>query len=322
MGGFDAIAGGSSGTVGTTSLGAGGIGGVTASGRGGTASGGITAVDTGASLGGSSFGGTGVGGTGVGGTGVGGTGVGGTGVGGTGVGGTGVGGTGVGGTGVGGTTASSCAATLIDDLEDGDAAIYTCGDRCGKWFVYALDPFRSMLEPPVGGAFVPAVVSRPIGGVVNANNRAATLARPEADGGGVSGMGLVLRAPGGIQQTVNLSSYDAVRFWYRTEGPAAATTELLFQVLLPETVVFGAGAGTCLINCNDHFSYVLPPAADWTSIDVPLRHGTSFVSGVRQRGFTSSLSEFQKERVIGLQFNVAEGPGAFKLHVDDIALVP
>ncbi|MGC4070513.1 MAG: hypothetical protein QM784_38775 [Polyangiaceae bacterium] len=231
---------------------------------------------------------------------------------------------GAGGIGAGGvsSTSTSCSATLIDDLEDGDAAIYTCGDRCGNWFVYAQFPQYSMIDPPVGSPFVPAIVSRSIGGVVKPTNRAASFVRPDADGGGVSGMGLVLKAPGGVQGTVDSSAYSAVRFWYRTEGPGVTTTEVFFQVLLPETVAYGMGAGTCVNNCNDHFSYPLPPAAEWTSIDVPLRNRTAAESGVAQRGFTSSLSNFQKQRVIGMQFNVDAAAGAFKLHVDDLMLVP
>lgn len=186
---------------------------------------------------------------------------------------------------------------LIDDFEDGNAAIIAQQGRVGSWYVGndGMGTQTPRMDQPVAPSLL-----QPARGQ---SQRAA-----HTFGGPFSGWGALIGTAFG-PDAYDLSAYSGLRLWVRTTTASDdAAQSVRINLPMPGT---NAG-GDCLV-CSDHFGADIPLTSAWTQLSVPF-------SSLRQRGFGQpQLDEPDLAHVTSLQLSFAGGV-AFDLWIDDIEL--
>jgi hypothetical protein len=206
-------------------------------------------------------------------------------------------------------------------MEDQDGSIYPCYGRFGNWFTFVSgNDWAAQLSPAPNTDFVMTNASR-----VTTSTYAAAFSGQTTKNGDC-GMGVLLNTASNSARIYDLSKYGSIQFWYKTEGLPKDSTSLRIQLLLQSTVA-PANYGTCTAGpvgseCNDHYSFVLPPASNWTQGKVLLAYsGSGPTVGFAQDSTWGLDVPFDLSLAMGVQFIVKEGFDApFKVSVDDLVL--
>jgi hypothetical protein len=212
------------------------------------------------------------------------------------------------GTGTGGTEAAGAPATklvsarMVDDFEDGNAAILEQAGRSGSWYV--ANDGRAMQTPREGMPLLPSLLNPPRGG---STHGAHTFGGPFPTWGAL--IGIPFATSGSEQVAYDLSGYQGLRLWVRSGamGPGSAN-KVRVNLRTPATIV-GGGCTTC----GDHFGADVPLTSQWGQIDVPL-------ASLKQVGFGQPMlttPDLAHARGIDLLF--ATGV-TFDLWIDDVEL--
>jgi hypothetical protein len=212
-------------------------------------------------------------------------------------------------------------------MEDGDSAIYPCYGRIGDWYTFVSEnDWVSGLHPAPHSEFTMTPISRQSPSTGQVSSYAAMVAGLTTEKGDCC-MGVLLNTASTESPVYDMNGMGSIRFWYRTEGLASGSTALRIQLLLSSTVAIANG-GECKASavtgdeCNDHFSYILPPSTVWTEAKVLL----SYSGGGQAVGFAQETSwgrdvRLDLAKVMGVQFVVKQGQNSpFKIYVDDLVL--
>jgi hypothetical protein len=231
----------------------------------------------------------------------------------------------------GGTTAAyDCAKVLpfvIDDMEDGDSAIYPCYGRMGDWYTFVSEnDWVSELQPAPHSLFTMTRIARPSSSTGLVSSYAAMVEGKTTEKGDC-GMGVLLNTASTESPVYDMSGFGSIRFWYRTEGLASSSIALRIQLLLSSTVAIangGACKATAVVGdeCNDHYSYIVPPSSVWTEAKVLLSYsGGGQAVGFAQETHWGRDVRLDLTKVMGVQFVVKQGQNSpFKIYVDDLVL--
>jgi hypothetical protein len=266
--------------------------------------------------GGSGAGGSGAGGSGAGGSGAGGSGAGGSGsgAGGSGAGGSGAGGSGAGGSGAGGTggpmgTVTIAGEDMLDDMDDGDAAVLAQGERIGYWYSYNDMTAGGMQTPADGADFTMEDCG------FNGKGKCAHVKGMGFKTWG-AGFGFDLNNSGmvGVKKgTYDLSAYKGIAFWAKSNVPFKISIALAGVIPVEE-------GGTCVMpampnvkeDCHDtHGKQILRPSAEWTQYVVPF-------SDLKQPGYGKAVA-WDAKQVMSIQFDIGMNL-TFDVHVDEVGL--
>ena len=191
---------------------------------------------------------------------------------------------------------------VVDDFEDGNAAILEQQGRSGAWYV--ANDGRAMQTPREGMLLLPSSLNPPRGGSAHG---AHTFGGPFPTWGAL--VGIPFASSGSQQVAYDLSGYDGVRLWVRsgTMAPGAAT-KVRFNLRTPATT---NGSG-CTI-CGDHFGADVPLTSQWAQIDVPL-------ASLKQVGFGQPmLTTPDFTHAMGIDLLFVSGV-SFDLWIDDVEL--
>jgi hypothetical protein len=198
--------------------------------------------------------------------------------------------------------ASWCAdPMLIDDMEDGDAAICESGSRQGVWYAVS-DGTSTDLTPPADGTFVQS----PIPGGRGTSRHAARLTGSGFTEWGAL-MGLVFNPFTG-SQPYDASAADGITFWAKNDVP------VYVNLVTPETTPPTLPGGQCAdsataINCNNSFAFPLTaPSSDWVEYKVPF-------AAFSQQGGSAT---WNPARLTDIDFAPADSAGAFDIWIDDL----
>jgi hypothetical protein len=217
------------------------------------------------------------------------------------------GGSATGGSATGGRSDASSPAMLVsplvvDDFEDGNAAILEHQGRSGAWYV--ANDGRAMQTPREGMLLLPSSLDPPRGGSAHG---AHTFGGPFPTWGAL--IGIPFASSGSQQAAYDLSGYEGVRLWVRsgTMAPGAAT-KVRFNLRTPATIV---GSGCTL--CGDHFGADVPLTSQWVRVDVPL-------ASLKQVGFGQPmLTTPDLTHAMGIDLLFVSGV-SFDLWIDDVEL--
>lgn len=215
-----------------------------------------------------------------------------------------------GGTGAaGGTdTAAGAAAAMVvsdlvvDDFEDGNAAILEQEGRSGSWYV--ANDGRAMQTPREGMLLLPSPLNPPRG---SSTHGAHTFGGPFPLWGAL--IGTTLATSDGNGAAYDLSDFHGLRFWVRsgTMGPGTAK-KVRLNVLTPATIM----GGDCTV-CSDHFGADVPLTAQWVQVDLPL-------SSLKQTGYGRPiLTTPDLAHAMGIELLFAVNV-SFDLWIDDVEL--
>lgn len=188
--------------------------------------------------------------------------------------------------------------TLIDDFEDSDAAIVEHAGRSGSW--YAGNDGQGMQTPGNGMALVPTML-----GMARGDSRRAvhTSGGPFQQWGALIGTALASQGDQGVPY--DITPYDGVRFWVRSQpfGPGFTST---VRVNFP-TPNTNDGCSVC----GDHFGADIPLTSQW------VQHEVRF-SEMDQEGWgVPQLNSHDRQNVTAIQFAFPEDV-RFDLWVDDV----
>jgi hypothetical protein len=188
--------------------------------------------------------------------------------------------------------------TLLDDFEDGDAAIVEHAGRSGSW--YASNDGQGMQTPAFGMSVIPSLLNQ-----ARAESRRAlhTWGGPFPQWGAL--IGTALATENGQDAPYDTTRYDGVRFWVRSTpfGPGYTTS---VRVNFP-TPASNEGCSVC----GDHFGADIPLTPQW------VRHEVRF-SELEQEGFgVPQLASHDRQNVTSIQFAFPEDV-RFDLWVDDV----
>jgi hypothetical protein len=186
---------------------------------------------------------------------------------------------------------------LIDDFEDGNAAIITQQGRIGSWYVG--NDGMGTQTPRVGQPMAPSLLER---------TRGKSQRAIHTFGGPFAGWGALIGTAFG-PDAYDLSAYTGLRLWVRTTSTAgSAARSVRINLPMPGT----NSGGDCSV-CNDHFGADLPLTPEWTQLTVPF-------ASLRQRGFGHpQLPEPDLAHVTSLQLSFTGGV-VFDLWIDDVEL--
>jgi hypothetical protein len=189
-------------------------------------------------------------------------------------------------------------ATLIDDFEDGDAAIVEHAGRSGSW--YAANDGQGMQTPAHGQSVIPTMLGQARG---DSRRALHTSGGPFAQWGGLIGSDLATE--GDQRLPYDVTPYDGVRFWVRSQpfGPGFTST---VRVNLP-TPNTNEGCNPC----GDHFGADIPLTSQWVQHEVLFSEMDQAGWGVPQ------LSTHDRRNVTAIQFAFPENV-RFDLWVDDV----
>lgn len=188
--------------------------------------------------------------------------------------------------------------TLIDDFEDSDAGIVEHAGRSGSW--YAGNDGQGMQTPGNGLALVPTLLQMPRG---DSRRAVHTSGGPFQQWGALIGTALASQGDQGVPY--DITPYDGVRFWVRSQpfGPGFTST---VRVNLP-TPNTNDGCSVC----GDHFGADIPLTSQW------VQHEVRF-SEMDQEGWgMPQLNSHDRQNVTALQFAFPEDV-RFDLWVDDV----
>jgi hypothetical protein len=189
---------------------------------------------------------------------------------------------------------------VVDDFEDGNAAILEQEGRSGSWYV--ANDGQGMQTPRQGMLVLPSSFDPPRGGSAHGVH---TFGGPFPTWGAL--IGTTFAASGG--GTYDLRRYQGLRFWVRsgTMGPGSAK-KVRFNLRTPATVM----GGSCMI-CNDHFGADVPLTSQWVQIDVPL-------ASLKQTGYGQPmLTTPDLAHAMGIELLFVTGV-SFDLWIDDVEL--
>jgi hypothetical protein len=195
-------------------------------------------------------------------------------------------------------------ADLIDDLEDGDDAIYEENGRLGGWYTFN-DETAGTQQPP-GSGFVPTA-----GGAGDSAYAAATT------GGGFTlwgaGMAFDLNNPEAVGQTGARGPYDtSVYRGIAFSAKGNADVRMAFET--PGVTPVDRG-GTCVPGpteaeaCDDTHGVAIALADEWREFEIPF-------SQLRQGGWGQPV-ELDLTQVVAIMFVVAQDVD-FDFAVDDV----
>jgi len=191
---------------------------------------------------------------------------------------------------------------VVDDFEDGNAAILEQEGRSGAWYV--ANDGRAMQTPREGMLLLPSLLSPPRGG---STRGAHTFGGPFPTWGAL--IGIPFATSGSEQVSYDLSGYEGLRLWVRSGaiGPGFAT-KVRLSLRTPATI---AGGGCTA--CGDHFGADIPLTSQWAQIDVPL-------ASLRQMGWGQPmLTTADLAHAMGIELLFVAGMG-FDLWIDDVEL--
>jgi hypothetical protein len=217
-------------------------------------------------------------------------------------------------------------------MEDKDANIFPCYGKTGNWYTFVSDnDWDVKLQPPPNSVFAMTSVSRQLPANAGISNSAASISGMTAAKGDC-GMGVLLNASNVPEapQVFDLTHFGSIRFWYKTEG---LTTTDAFRIQLSQTTTVPVTfKGSCSTSgatndeCNDHYSFILPPSTDWVEAKIQLRASGSSGTSAMRTGFAQESGwgrdvPFELSKVMGVQFVVkAAQTSPFKIFVDDLVL--
>jgi hypothetical protein len=208
----------------------------------------------------------------------------------------------------GSSAAAGAAATvlvsklLVDDFEDGNAAILEQEGRRGAWYV--ANDGRAMQTPREGMLLLPSPLNPPRGGSAHG---AHTFGGPFPSWGAL--IGIPFAVSGSEQTAYDLRGYQGLRLWVRsgTMAPGAAQ-KVRFNLRTPATIV----GGSCTV-CSDHFGADVPLTSQWAQIDLPW-------ASLRQVGFGQPmLTTPDLAHAVGIDLLFVTGV-SFDLWIDDVEL--
>jgi hypothetical protein len=188
--------------------------------------------------------------------------------------------------------------TLIDDFEDGDAGIVEHEGRSGSW--YAGNDGQGVQTPGNGMPLVPTMLGQARG---DSRRAVHTSGGPFQQWGALIGTALASQGDQGVPYDV--TPYDGVRFWVRSQpfGPGFTTTVRL-NLPTPNT------SDACSV-CGDHFGVDIPLTAQW------VQHEVRF-SEMDQKGWgVPQLNSHDRQNVTAIQLAFPEDV-RFDLWVDDV----
>ena len=193
---------------------------------------------------------------------------------------------------------------LLDDLEDGDAAISPVAQRTGGWYT-AVDTYGSTIDAGAPNQVVPSTLQchsgtyclNVSGNEVETDNVAMKF--PFA----IVGFRFVAQK---AQQNCpyDLSPHTGISLWLK------GTVTARLNVLTKQTVA-EANGGICKTNCGDHLGQSLALTAGWTNVTL------SFAS-LTQAGW-GTFATFDKTAVLGVEL-VFPPDADFTASIDDVTL--
>lgn len=210
---------------------------------------------------------------------------------------------GAGGGGAGGAAPLGCATPeVVDDLEDGDAAI--CPGRAGGWYVTANG---STTTPGAGTVIAPVrITDRP------GSSYAMSLAAEGLDGpDDYAYLGVSVSASGGL----DASRYSGLRFWGRSTGAGAPVIRVSFPTVASATVENGGVCVPTTLFCGDSYNARRTFTGAWQQFDV------YFANGIRQEGWgVPVVKDLAHLLVIQFELYAADNAGqdTFGIMVDDV----
>jgi hypothetical protein len=202
--------------------------------------------------------------------------------------------------GTGGSSTVGPNPLLIDDFEDGDAAILVLQGRSGSWYV--ANDGKGQQTPPSGMPLAPSTLAPSRGASAHG---AHTFGGPFLTWGALIGTTLASSGDSGVAYDV--SSHQGVRLWVRYGGafPNPAK-QVRLNLRTPATIT----GGSCTV-CSDHFGAAIPLTAQWVQVEVPF-------TGLKQTGYGRPLlgsPDLKRAMGIELLFPVNV---AFDLWIDDV----
>lgn len=187
----------------------------------------------------------------------------------------------------GGGSSGGNAASMVEDVEDGDTSILRNEGRSGSWYGYS-DAGSVTLDPTAPGHAGTAM--------------AISFSAVDA---GWSGFGFNLKGEGG-KELYDGSAYTGVSFWIRAD----VAMELTFAVADANT----DPDGDICTECHDHWATTVSATSEWTHVKL---HWSDLARG----GWGTPTSEaLVITQLLGLAWNV-EAPGTLNVFIDDVALL-
>lgn len=191
--------------------------------------------------------------------------------------------------------------TVIDDMEDGDAAIAAVEDRLGYWYTFH-DATANATQTPDGTAFVMEPLPAPRDGSTKA---AHTTGSGFMD---YVGIGFNFKLMGTDKVVYDASGYTGITFWAKK----AQGSDGGIRVTLPDVNTDPAGA-VCTTGCFDHFGTDIALTEDWAEYTLPF-------ADLAQGGFGDPApAAIDATKVYGVQFQLVPATGDFDYWIDDIA---
>ena len=200
--------------------------------------------------------------------------------------------------------AGTLADLSIDDLEDGDNAIQTLGQRIGFWYAYN-DGTATQIPAPDPSGLIPF---KPLAGGHSAMFSAHTSGPAFTTWG--AGIGFDFNNTAAKSCVYNASAYTGIKFW------AKGNVAIKAMVKIPATTPSTSNSGACTTTgmCEDHyFLQPKPMLTDtWTLYTIDFSSPTTF----GQEGWGAKAS-FDKSNIIAVQFQVGKDL-PFDFSVDDL----
>ena len=187
--------------------------------------------------------------------------------------------------------------TLIDDLEDGDAAIHEILGRIGAWYSFNDGTAGGTQMPSVTADFVPAA-----GGAKDSGFAARTSGKGFKEWG--AGLGVDLNSPGpaspgapDLKGKYDASSYTGIAF------EAKGTVSIRFQVATFATVPMADGGGCTPSDvegkmCDDGHGKSIALGSSWKTFEIPFKD-------LKQGGW-GLPADFDAKSITGMLFLVGQ----------------
>jgi Carbohydrate binding domain (family 11) len=209
------------------------------------------------------------------------------------------------GTGAAGAPPVVPAEPLVDDFEDGDAALPQREGRSGSWYAANDGSFGGMQIPANGADVVPALLSPKRGESARGLH---TQGGPFATWGAM--IGTAFATSGDEPVPYDLSRYQGLKIWLRASASNPYATKKV-RLNLPTTETT-EGAGNCT-TCDDHFGLDITLTTQWAQIDVPF-------ASLKQRGFgRPTTTKLDLTQALGVELLFGANV-SFDLWVDDVEL--
>ncbi len=185
---------------------------------------------------------------------------------------------------------------LIDDFEDGNAAILAQQGRSGSWYV--ANDGKGMQTPPASLSPSPLEPPR-----AASPHGAHTFGGPFLTWGAL--IGTTFASSGNTGIAYDVSGYQGVRFWVRYGGALPnPAKQVRFSLRTPATIM------GCTV-CGDHFGAAIPLTAQWVQVEVPF-------ATLKQSGYGRPvLGTPDLKHAMGMEL-LFPANVAFDLWIDDV----